>query len=260
MTRRRSGLPAVALALAVLAGCGGGGESPGAAPPAPDLAGCESAMREQMEAMGLHGERPDSCDGVSDTEFSAITERLSAEMYPPVPTDAPGAGRNAPEDLPVVPLNTPHQHEGATTTVTGVDCGLTKIPDAASNPEWDGSEDLPEYIPAVAEPGMEFCRVEGTFEVSGKMPKTGWDDFGNLVMDDGTQFAEDELAREATSSVNRNLSGCAPYLCSTLNPGKRINIVKVYQVPQGSRPVAVQFPIETLVDGPVVSFALTGGR
>lgn len=147
-----------------------------------------------------------------------------------------------------------------TMTVQGVECGLTELEDGASNPAWDGSDEISQTTSAAADPGMEFCRITGTWQNTGQKPIVGWNDFQNLVTEDGTEYAEDEKASEATQYINSYgmPSGCSPYTCSTINPGSpAFDIVKIYQVPEGTEPVAVQWPNATLMGGPTVQFALS---
>ncbi len=140
-------------------------------------------------------------------------------------------------------------------TLMKVRCGLKTLPAAADNPKWDGSDEIPQYVTAKADDGSAFCRIEGRYKVSGKKPKVGWDDFGTLVTEDGTEYAEDDVSSQATNNLNRARTGCAPYLCSTLNPGKQIPILKIYQIPAGAKPTYINWPKDTLVSGAVYRFA-----
>lgn len=175
---------------------------------------------------------------------------------------ASAAGAEGGAELTTISLGTPYElvavddpDQRETMTIKGVECGLSELADGAANPKWDGSDDIPKTITAEAEPGMEFCRITATFQVTGKKPVVGWTDFANLVAKDGTEYAEDEKASEATSTINYEgmPSACSPTLCSTLNPGSAaFDVVKIYHVPAGTQPKAVQYPMETLMSGPEV--------
>ena len=228
-----------------------------------------------------------ACGGGGDTAAAPTTpaastpaasdpaaEELAAEPDPTLCTEPDYAEENAEfcygggyaeAPLEEIPLGTPFEYAdpdepgmAETMTVQGVECGLTELDGAASNPAWDGSDDIPRVIPASAEPGMEFCRITATWENSGKKPIIGWNDFENLVTADGIEYAEDTVAEEATSSINyEGLSGCSPYLCSEINPGTpAFEVVKIYQVPTGTEPTAVQWPNATIASGPAVQFAV----
>jgi hypothetical protein len=143
--------------------------------------------------------------------------------------------------------------------VKGVRCGIAELAGAADNPKWDGGDTYPRTIDVQAGPGMEFCRVDATSSITGKSPVVGWSDFANLVTADGTEYAEDVVAEEATSTLNyEGPSQCSPTLCDTRNPGTpALDVVKIYQVPTGTKPVGVQWPMETLLSGPEVLFELS---
>lgn len=164
--------------------------------------------------------------------------------------------------LPEVSLGEPFEYIGEqnrhptaeTMTVRGVECGIKEVPEGLSNPDWDGSEEVPEDITLTADAGMEFCRIDATHQNTSQYPLIGWSDFENLVTEDGVNYAEDEKASEAT--MNRN--ECAPSLCSERNPGMPpMEVVKFYHVPERTVPAFVNYPTATIVSGPHVRFRLT---
>jgi hypothetical protein len=157
----------------------------------------------------------------------------------------------------LVSLDDPESRE--TMTIRMAECGLTELENGAPNPAWDGSDDIPQTVTTTADSGMEFCRITASWQNTGKRPITGWTDFESLVTEDGTEYAEDTKAEQATQYINEYgmPSSCSPYLCSTINPGTpAFDVVKIYQVPAGTEPTAVRYPRATFDSGPVVQFAL----
>jgi hypothetical protein len=47
--------------------------------------------------------------------------------------------------------------EGWQVTLTKMKCGMKSLAKGASNPKWQGGNDVPEYITAKAEDGDQFC-------------------------------------------------------------------------------------------------------
>ena len=40
-----------------------------------------------------------------------------------------------------------------------IECGLTSIPNAKSNPDWMGGPEIPQYVAATPAPGKDFCKA-----------------------------------------------------------------------------------------------------
>lgn len=236
---RRSALLLLPLAL-VLSGCGGESSDQSASG---DPASTESANAGSDEL------DPSMCQDPGFLEDNA--EFCYGGGY---------VGAPANDGLEPVELGTPYEladfedpDSRETMTVKSVECGLAELPGALSNMEWDGSDDSPRTLPAEADPGMTFCRVTATWQNTGKKPTVGWTDFENLVAADGTEYAEDEKAAEATQQLNE----CSPYLCSTINPNTpALDVVKIYQVPEGTQTASIRWPRATISSGPVVEFLL----
>lgn len=236
---RRSASLLLPLAL-VLSGCGGD---------EPDQsASSDSASTESANA-GSGELDPTMCQDPAFLEDNA--EFCYGGGYAGTPNDNGLEPVEMGTSYELVDFEDPDYRE--TMTVKSVECGLTELPGAAPNWEWDGSDSSPRTLPVEADPGMAFCRLTATWQNTGKKPMVGWTDFENLVTADGTEYAEDEKAREATQQLNE----CSPYSCSTINPNTpAFDVVKIYQVPEGTQPASVRWPRATISSGPVVEFLL----
>ncbi|SDY85141.1 hypothetical protein SAMN05661080_04807 [Modestobacter sp. DSM 44400] len=238
---RRTALFVLPVALA-LASCGGGG-------------GDEQASANVPTSAEATSDSPDELDPTMCREPAFLEENTEFCL-------GGGYGESSGDSgLQTIELGTPYELTDfedpaslETMTVNGVECDLTELPGGAPNPEWDGSDDVPRTIAAVADPGMTFCQVTATWQNTGKRPITGWTDFENLVTSDGTEYAEDATAEQATQYINED---CSPYVCDTINPGTpAFDVVKIYQVPMGTTPTGVQWPRSTINTGPEVLFLL----
>ncbi|MDI6098891.1 hypothetical protein QLQ12_09790 [Actinoplanes sp. NEAU-A12] len=129
--------------------------------------------------------------------------------------------------------------------VSKIECGIESIPRAADNPAWDGSDDIPRMIDATPAPGKEFCRAVATMKNIGRTPGRTVQ-FGNLVIDKG-EFKESDGDADITDNVNGDLANAG----KELNPGDSAEWVQIWSAPVGARPLAVLFPMTTLMSGPL---------
>ena len=137
--------------------------------------------------------------------------------------------------------------QGTTWSVklTKVRCGLKSLPETEGNPDWQGEEDVPEYIAAKAPNGSNFCVLYWDWKNVGKLPDTTIQS-GDLMFGD-ERFArtgEDEMRSWTFMETNLNVNYSAE-----VNPRKGTKSADIYTVDEGTVPDAVWFPMETLVDG-----------
>lgn len=136
-------------------------------------------------------------------------------------------------------------------TVTNVECGLTVLKKAASNPEWQGGDEVPRFIDAKPEDGQEFCRMDASLKNVGKTPGTSAQGFGNLVTDQGEFQASSDDEEYAS-----NLTEVEELKTGPFNPGSTAKVIMTWQVTAGAKPAAVLFPDTTVYSGPTHSIAV----
>ncbi len=137
--------------------------------------------------------------------------------------------------IEVADLDDPAARE--TMTVASVECGLAELPGVTPG----------------ADPGMTFCRVTATWQNTGETPLAGWQDFDVLVAADGTEHPADEKAAQATEL----LDACSPSACGPFAPGTpAIEVVQIYQVPEGTQPTAVRWARPPVRSGSPVEFVV----
>ena len=130
-------------------------------------------------------------------------------------------------------------------TVNKVQCGLTVLKKAASNPEWQGNDAIPRSIDAKPNAGQEFCRMDATLKNIGKIPATSAQGFGNIVTDQGEFQASSDDEEYAT-----NLTEVEELPTSTFNRGSTAKVIMIWQVNAGAMPTGVLFPDTTVYSGP----------
>jgi hypothetical protein len=137
-------------------------------------------------------------------------------------------------------------------TVNKVQCGLTVLKKAASNPDWQGDDAIPRFIDAKPAAGQEFCRMDATLKNVGKTPGSGAQGFGNIVTDQGEFQASSDDEEYA-----RNLTEVEELPTSPFNPGSTAKVIVIWQVGAGAKPTAVLFPDTTVYSGPTHSIAVS---
>lgn len=127
-------------------------------------------------------------------------------------------------------------------TLTATKCGLKSIPEAQLNPEYDGSDDIPEEIAAKPDAGNDFCVLYWSWENVGDVPATT-DFSGDLMIGEKQHAASPDDQMMAWTVMDTEL-GVA--YAGEVNPGKSTKSVDIYQVPEGAMPDAVWFPEVTV--------------
>jgi hypothetical protein len=126
-------------------------------------------------------------------------------------------------------------------SIRSVTCGHTELVRPAI-PNDDPFFNVPEAR-IQAGPGRSFCKVEATLRATGTQPTYG-DDFGNLVSPVGIEYAQDEIGRDASITLNTKgpSAGCGGLCIPMLNPGEHADFVKIYHVPAGTQAASIAWP------------------
>lgn len=128
-------------------------------------------------------------------------------------------------------------------TLTEVECGLATIPEAEYNPDWDGSDDIPEYIDAKPDEGNDFCILHWDWENVGEVP--GQVDYpGDMMLGDEQHARSDEDVERSGYATDTHLGD---EYSLDVNPGGTSKTLAIYQVPAGVTMDAVWFPAESMV-------------
>jgi hypothetical protein len=128
-------------------------------------------------------------------------------------------------------------------TLTKTECGIKTIEKALPNPKWDGGDEHPEYISAKADAGKDFCIVYWDWENVGKEP--GQPDAAGDIVVNGERYPRAGEDEELSEHVMENKLG---HEWGDVSPHDKTKSLDVYLVPEGSKPEAVWFPYENLVD------------
>lgn len=128
-------------------------------------------------------------------------------------------------------------------TLDKVNCGGKSIPEADSNPDWDGGNENPEYIAAKPDDGNEFCVVYWSWKNVGTEPATT-DRAGNIVLGE-ERFAassEDEMRSWTVMETELGVN-----YSKQINPRGKAKSLDIYQIPAGEKPTGIWFPMDTMV-------------
>ena len=164
----------------------------------------------------------------------------------------PGDSRSSDADLKMPKVGEPFDYQamnaegpGAAWQVTldKVDCGQRSLPEAASNPEWDGSEDSPQYVDAEPDAGTEFCVLQWNWENVGKTPGAPDQAGDALVGDERHTRSTDDQDRSWTMMETR----LDVAYTDQVKPGASTKSLDVYQVKAGQEMDAVAFPQSTVM-------------
>lgn len=134
------------------------------------------------------------------------------------------------------------------------ECGLPTIEDAVSNPDYwddenwvDGEPQAPEHIDAEADPGKEFCIFTIDYRNVGNEPY-GTDEPAGVMLANGDYHEQSEADQDISWTIQN-------YVIE-LNPGDEGQYRHVVSIPEGSTPVELWYPAETLFSGPEMSFII----
>jgi hypothetical protein len=203
-----------------MGGCSEPTASPRSTPAAPPSIDCENASQVDWEKYR-----------------ASLTPEGDASEGPPEPLPF-----NEPFDYS--PVNADAQPTtDLKVTLTKMTCGLKSLPEADSNPKWDGSADIPEYIDAKPEEGKDFCVIYWSWKNVGKSPG-GIDQSGDLMIGDERHSRDSEDEMRSWTLMENELG--VDYT-DDMNPGESTKSLDVYQVPTGKAPDAVWFPMTTMV-------------
>lgn len=125
-------------------------------------------------------------------------------------------------------------------TVTELTCGISRIPGAADNPAYDGSN--AKTVDAVPPAGQTFCRLHATMT---NTSRTSGDPhpFGDIVLPAG-EFTASALDGQISDNLNPEVRWVA------INPGGTVQWSQVWTVPAGSKALAVLYPEPTFFSSP----------
>ncbi len=178
------------------------------------------------------------CSSQASTEASSVA--------PPMDDGEPPAVETVPYGEPFEYVDMSLDGPGTTWSVAlnNVDCGLNSLPKADANPNWDGSDGIPEYTSAKPPEGSEFCVLYWDWTNVGKSP-------GITIQSGDLMFGDERFARTVDDEMrswtfmDTNLS--VDY-AAEVNPGKKTKSADIYTVDEGQTPDATWFPMETFVD------------
>lgn len=173
-----------------------------------------------------------SAQPVSAPEQSAAAMTEEADVAPSTPAlEVIAPGRAA--------TWTQQYTDGTGTTwevvLDKIECGLTSIPSAKSNPDWMGGPEIPQYVAATPAPGKDFCKAYLTAKNVGQVPDTVRAP-GNLDAD-GTQYAPVQMMAWTVLETELDAQYASP-----VNPGDSTRTMEIYEVPSGKVGTGVLFP------------------
>lgn len=149
----------------------------------------------------------------------------------------------------VIPRGRGIDHEGLTTTLGTVTCGIQTIVNGRDNPAQDTYDtyevDAAEYLPLQAESGKEFCRAFATYRNNSSGPNEYFSNLGNLVASDGKEYAADQASEHAADIQNQARN------TGSINPGDERLHEEIWQVPAGTQAAFVTFPDPGVFGGDV---------
>lgn len=128
-------------------------------------------------------------------------------------------------------------------TLEKIDCGRRSLPEASSNPEWDGSDGSPQYVDAEPDKGNEFCVLQWNWENVGETPGTP-DQAGDFLLGDERQARSTEDQDRSWTMTETQLDVA---YTDQVNPGESTKSLDVYQVDAGQTMDAVAFPLSTVM-------------
>jgi hypothetical protein len=212
----------------ILTGCSTGNPAQNASTPMPSptpAVNCETAsMEEWLEHCDTA-----TVEGEPSAEPGAVTEdhkipKGQVFEYTSVMADGPGTTWSI--------------------KLAKTECGLNSLPKTDGNPKWQGGDEVPEYIPAKAPKGSDFCVLYWDWENTGKRPGTTIQS-GDLMFGDEfyARSSEDEMRSWTFMETNLSVG-----YTDEVNPHKQTKSADIYTVDEGAVPDAVMFPMETMVD------------
>lgn len=113
----------------------------------------------------------------------------------------------------------------------------TTLPEAASNPDWEGGDEPPQYIDATVEDGYKFAVIEYTVKNTSKKPNMPQFP-GSVLTDNDAEFApstEDEEAGDNLGEQNEENHG------TDINPGQEIQQFLVVSIEESDEVKSVYF-------------------
>ena len=238
MKRGRAAAALLATGFLVVSGCSSNADAGApAAPPSP------SASIDCDNPDITVGEWQENC--LSDEE-----ESVEPAEGDETPLDAP----------PYTPVGKPIEftkryNDGSGTTwsvkLSKIECGLNSLPATDPNPDWQGEDDVPEYITAKAPKGSDFCVLYWDWKNIGKRPD-------HTVQSGDLMFGDQRFARDSddeTRSEHFMENNLGIELGDDTNPRKSTKSADIYTIDEGTVPDAVWFPSETMVDESYVLMA-----
>ena len=149
------------------------------------------------------------------------------------PMDEPPEEGDSSEEtatLQTVESGTSATLDGEQIKLTKFDCSRTVLKNALDNPDWDYITDSEQYIDAKAPKGDTWCVLTASWKNVGKKPAQP-SQFGNVVTVNDVEYEEVENSYEYEIGNE----------ATEVNPGKSLQVVKLYAVPKGAKINYVQW-------------------
>lgn len=212
---------AAGVAVAVISGCSNGGTpAPSAAPAGPP----SNAPAASQPAVSQSPTASPASEGAMDDPMGQ-QEMPGGQPFDYETTYADGA-----------------QSTKWKVTLTKVECGMKALPQVDTNPAWDGSTRIPEYIEAKPADGMQFCVAHWTWQNVGTKPDSTTHS-GNIWIgkEQFAQSSEDSMRSWTLMKTAEKVN-----YSESVNPRSTTKTLDIYQIPAGEKPTAVSFPMDTI--------------